>query len=434
MDTRLRRIFAYVIDHYCFASLGALVALVLSFVAWDASLVGVISFLLMLILVSLYLLKDIVQGQSLGKYIMGIAVRKTREEYLSPSLKQVVVRNVLLLWMPVELVVWLKQRGRRRFGDQLTRTFVVQKAGNLKVRIACLVALVLTLTVLFAAIVSSSLRLGEARMVAIATITSATDLKQSLGEELQIQELAQPSVLVNRGYGTASFFFTATGAKGKTNVTVLLTRNPGESWRSVIRESGKKENLTQALDLNQQGIDAFLQQNYDAAIDYHSQAIDISPRFAWAYHNRGLAYALKQDFKAAVGDYTKAIFLDRQYARAYVNRGAAYTELGNFQAALKDLNAAISIEPEYAIAYRDRGLLLTQRFQKYPEALKDLEFAALINPSDPKIFFGRGITHAKLGNQAAAMNDFQITAELAQRLGLSAAYTEARIEMAKLGE
>jgi Flp pilus assembly protein TadD len=380
----------------------------------------------------LYLLKDVFRGQSLGKYIMGIAISKARNEHLPPSVRQVVVRNLLLFWMPFELGVWLTRRGKGRLGDQATKTWVIAKAGNLKIRIGALVGLVLVGVLLFVGIVSSALGLGEARAIAIATVVSAPDLQKVLGDDLQVQEFASPSVLMTHGNGTASFFLTATGTKGKTNVTVLLVRAPGEPWRALIRESGQKENLTDALYFNQQGIDAFLRQNYDEAIRLHGQAITISPRFAWAYHNRGLAHGQKGDFKAAVGDYTKAIFLDRQYARAYVNRGAAYIQLGNFPAALNDLNAAIAIEPKYAIAYRDRGFLLTQQFQKYPEALKDFDFAALINPSDPRTFFGRGMTYARLGDRAAALSDFQVTAELAQRLGLSAAYAEAQAQMAQL--
>src|SRR5215468_11850684 len=53
--------------------------------------------------------------------------------------------------------------------------------------------------------------------------------------------------------------------------------------------------------------------DYDLAIAFESRAT--------AYHNRGIARQQKGDSAAALSDYTRAIELNPRYADAYLNRG-----------------------------------------------------------------------------------------------------------------
>lgn len=55
---------------------------------------------------------------------------------------------------------------------------------------------------------------------------------------------------------------------------------------------------------------AFLSDDYDKAIVEYNKAIDIDPKFAAAYHMRGMTHALKQDYDKAISDLNKAIELD----------------------------------------------------------------------------------------------------------------------------
>ena len=63
---------------------------------------------------------------------------------------------------------------------------------------------------------------------------------------------------------------------------------------------------------------------YDKAISDYTKAIEINPRFAEAYYNRGLAYGKKGQYDKAISDYTKAIEINPRFAEAYNNRGDAY--------------------------------------------------------------------------------------------------------------
>ena len=61
----------------------------------------------------------------------------------------------------------------------------------------------------------------------------------------------------------------------------------------------------------------------DHAIADYTQAIEINPRYATAYFNRGNAVEAKGEHDLAIADYTKAIELTPQDAEVFVRRGVA---------------------------------------------------------------------------------------------------------------
>jgi tetratricopeptide (TPR) repeat protein len=111
----------------------------------------------------------------------------------------------------------------------------------------------------------------------------------------------------------------------------------------------------------------------DAIADF-TKAIDIDPRFAKAYFNRGVAYeaeghlkkglrdyALRsriwrtdravtgstnadftKEYDRAIADFTKAIEIDPKDASAYASRGVAYEEIGRIDDAIVDYRAALA--------------------------------------------------------------------------------------------
>ena len=59
-----------------------------------------------------------------------------------------------------------------------------------------------------------------------------------------------------------------------------------------------------------------------------NKAIELDPKLAGAYSNRGVAHLEKGELDRAIADCNKAIELDPKLAEAYNNRGAAYIEKG----------------------------------------------------------------------------------------------------------
>lgn len=78
----------------------------------------------------------------------------------------------------------------------------------------------------------------------------------------------------------------------------------------------------------------------DDALAGYNRAIELSPRMAPAWYNKGNILVEKQDYTAAIEAYTRAIELKEDMGEAYFNRGYVYLKLGNRRAGIADLSKA----------------------------------------------------------------------------------------------
>ena len=92
----------------------------------------------------------------------------------------------------------------------------------------------------------------------------------------------------------------------------------------------------------------------------YSKAIELDPKYAHAWYNRGVAYNKLGQPDKAVADFSRAIELDPKYAHAWNNRGVAYNKLGQPDKAVADFSKAIELDPKYALAWYNRGLAYSQ--------------------------------------------------------------------------
>ncbi len=71
-------------------------------------------------------------------------------------------------------------------------------------------------------------------------------------------------------------------------------------------------------------------------IEACTETIGLDARAAWAYLNRGIAYAATGKADEELADYSKAIELDPKLVNAWQNRGVAHYDRGDFAAAAGD--------------------------------------------------------------------------------------------------
>ena len=62
-----------------------------------------------------------------------------------------------------------------------------------------------------------------------------------------------------------------------------------------------------------------LQSDNDRAIADYTEAINLDPKLALAYNNRGNAYADKNDYGRAIADYEAALRIDPNFTSAKNN-------------------------------------------------------------------------------------------------------------------
>lgn len=96
---------------------------------------------------------------------------------------------------------------------------------------------------------------------------------------------------------------------------------------------------------------AYLEQDYDIAIEYLEKIIEINPKNHKAYINMGIAYAEKGEYNKAIELFYKAIDINPKYYNAYYNIGVIYAKINNNEKAVELYKKVIEINPKEAKAY-----------------------------------------------------------------------------------
>ena len=94
------------------------------------------------------------------------------------------------------------------------------------------------------------------------------------------------------------------------------------------------------------GVDKYEQGDYQGAIADYNKALEIKPKNAIAYYNRGVVMGKLKEFKGAIADYTNAIEINPQYAGAYLNRGITRELVNDLQGACDDWRKAVDLGKE----------------------------------------------------------------------------------------
>jgi len=112
-------------------------------------------------------------------------------------------------------------------------------------------------------------------------------------------------------------------------------------------------------------------------------AIQLNPKYANAYHNRGASYATIGQFDKAIEDYGEAIRFHPGSTSTFNNRAIAYEEIEKFDKAIADYDQVIRITPKDADGYVDRGYAYFTK-GSYKEAASDFEKAVQLIPNNAR--------------------------------------------------
>lgn len=135
-----------------------------------------------------------------------------------------------------------------------------------------------------------------------------------------------------------------------------------------------------------------------------SEAIELNPENALAWHNRGWAYIEQRKYKEALNDFNKAEELNPNSYLPHFGRGWVYDRQKDYAAAIKEYNKVIAINPNYAVAWNNRGAAKSWLNQMH-EAIADYSKAIELNPKYGKAYENRGMAYSALGNYEKAASD-----------------------------
>jgi len=163
--------------------------------------------------------------------------------------------------------------------------------------------------------------------------------------------------------------------------------------------------------LNQIGLIAYAQSEFDLARKYFTQSIELDPKFSDAYVNLGdLSSALKR-FDDALIYYKKAIELTPIDASTYAKLGMIFSELDRLDDALMSYDKAILLKPDYADAYVNRGLIL-KKVNRLDDALASYDKAILLKPTSAEAYNNRGNLLKELSRADDALLNYNKAIEL----------------------
>uniref|UniRef100_A0AAY4DWN1 Serine/threonine-protein phosphatase n=1 Tax=Denticeps clupeoides TaxID=299321 RepID=A0AAY4DWN1_9TELE len=89
----------------------------------------------------------------------------------------------------------------------------------------------------------------------------------------------------------------------------------------------------------------FCKNDYENAIKYYTEALELNSSNAIYYSNRSLAYLRTECYGYALADATRALEIDKNYIKGYYRRATSNMALGKFKAALKDYETVVRVRP-----------------------------------------------------------------------------------------
>jgi len=147
-----------------------------------------------------------------------------------------------------------------------------------------------------------------------------------------------------------------------------------------------------------------------------SKAIELDPKFALAWYNRGVAYDQLDQFDKAIADFSKAIELDSKYALAWYNRGMAYLDLGQKENAIADYSKAIELDSKLPAAHNNLAWLLATcpdvEYHDPGRAVELAKKAVALEPKNGNYWNTLGTAYYRAGKWPAAIEALSKSMEL----------------------
>jgi len=156
-----------------------------------------------------------------------------------------------------------------------------------------------------------------------------------------------------------------------------------ENQKKSIDDEEKKRRVSEARRVNNAGVMAYHNGQYEKALGLFQKAIDLDAAMTEAYNNLGLTYTEINEEEKATEAFKTAIRLSPELAAAYNNLGYVFYRLGSYEEAIEMYNEAIGRSKDSSSAYTNLGNAY-YRLEKVEEAIDAWKKALELDPANEK--------------------------------------------------
>ena len=188
-------------------------------------------------------------------------------------------------------------------------------------------------------------------------------------------------------------------------------------------DSGNYEKAVQCYDLalqinpkhagawNNKGVALVKLGRYDEAIQCCDRALEFNLKHASPWHSRGVALVKLGRYDEAIQCYDHALEINSKHAFAWGNKGFALNKLGRYNEAIQCCDRVLQINPKHAGAWNNKGVALV-KLGRYDEAIQCYDHALEIDPEDASPWNGKGVALVKLGRYDEAIQCYDRALEI----------------------
>jgi Tfp pilus assembly protein PilF len=168
--------------------------------------------------------------------------------------------------------------------------------------------------------------------------------------------------------------------------------------------------MPQASGALDKAIQALNEGDYEGALNYLQQVLEVEPKSAQAHFLKGEAYRKEWKLKEAQAEYELSIALDPNFAPAYFGRAMWSKQINLDNDYVKDLDKALQHDSNFIDAYVERAEWYSRR-EDWESARQDLERAGQIAPNNAWVLIRLGRAQVQ-SNQADKALDNIIRAQI----------------------
>jgi len=163
------------------------------------------------------------------------------------------------------------------------------------------------------------------------------------------------------------------------------------------------------------GLEYYLKNEYDKAIEYLTEAIKLEPDNALYYKDRGISYDWLKEYEKAIMDHSRAIELEPDNAQYYNSRGVSHNWNKEYGKAIADHSKAIELEPDNAEYYNERGKNYSW-LSEYEKAIADHSKAIELEPDNAEYYLDLARALCRVSDFDSALANLNIAMSLDREL------------------